>query len=136
MPKGFSLAVALTIATTTAAFAGDAAPSEPAGGEYKQVSTLVALPEFIPGMGSLYVDPATLPAGPFAAYDKRKKLVASIYMVPIADMQAKKKFEGLAVSGSDAHSLDLYYNAGHPGVDTPHYHIVVWHVDPAKAVLK
>ena len=53
MLKGLSLAVALTIATTTAAFAGNAALSEPAGGKYKQVSTLVALPEFIPGLGAL-----------------------------------------------------------------------------------
>ena len=38
---------------------------EPPGGKYKKVSTLVALPAFVPGLGTLYVDPATLPAGPF-----------------------------------------------------------------------
>ena len=41
----------------------------PPGGAYKKVSTLVALPDFLPGLGTLYVDPATLPAGPFLAYD-------------------------------------------------------------------
>lgn len=33
-------------------------------GRALQVSTLVELPDFIPDMGTLYVDPATLPAGP------------------------------------------------------------------------
>jgi hypothetical protein len=23
---------------------------------------------------------------------------------------------------------DLYFNPGHPGVDMPHYHFVIWHV--------
>jgi hypothetical protein len=27
----------------------------------------------------------------------------------------------------------MYYNAGHPGVATPHYHVVVWYVSPDKA---
>ena len=28
----------------------------------------------------------------------------------------------------DRRSVDLYYNAGHPGVEKPHYHVVLWHV--------
>ena len=32
---------------------------EPPGGNYKKVSTLVPLPDFIPGLGTLYVDPDT-----------------------------------------------------------------------------
>lgn len=36
---------------------------------YKKVSTLVKLPDFLPGIGTLYVDPRTLPDGPFLAYD-------------------------------------------------------------------
>ena len=39
----------------------------PPGGKYKKVSTLVELPDFVPGLGVLYVDPDTLPAGPFLA---------------------------------------------------------------------
>ena len=42
---------------------------EPPSGAYKKVSTLVPLPDFVPGLGTLYVDPATLPAGPFLAYE-------------------------------------------------------------------
>jgi hypothetical protein len=37
----------------------------PPGGQYKKVSELVKLPDFLPGLGTLYVDPKTLPAGPF-----------------------------------------------------------------------
>ncbi len=136
MMKETLVAITLTAMTALPALAGNATPSEPPAGGYKQVSTLVALPEFIPGLGSLYVDPKTLPAGPFAAYDKTGKLVSSIYMVPIADMQGEKPFNGLATAGDNVHSVDMYYNAGHPGVDVPHYHIAVWHVDPKTAVLK
>ncbi len=39
----------------------------PPGGSYKKVSTLVKLPDFLPGLGTLYVDPKTLPDGPFLA---------------------------------------------------------------------
>ena len=131
-------AVSLTMfsAGVIGAYAGNAAVMKPAGGTYQQVSKLVALPDHIPGLGTLYVDPKTLPAGPFAAYDKTGKLVSSIYMIPMADMKAKKKFGGLGVAGKAAKSVDMYYNAGHPGVDQPHYHIVIWHVDPASAQLK
>src|SRR5437867_7035492 len=31
----------------------------PPGGAYKKVSSLVPLPDFVPGLGTLYVDPAT-----------------------------------------------------------------------------
>jgi hypothetical protein len=121
---------------TTGALAENAAPMKPAGGAYQAVSGLVALPDMIPGLGTLYVDPATLPVGPFAAYDKTGKLVSTIYMVPMDDLTAQKKFTGLAVAGGPAVSVDMYYNAGHPGVEKPHYHVVVWHVDPATADLK
>jgi hypothetical protein len=29
----------------------------------------------------------------------------------------------------------MYYNAGHPGVPEPHYHIVLWYVSPAQEQL-
>ena len=31
------------------------------------------------------------------------------------------------VTGKVDH-VDVYYNAGHPGVEMPHAHIVLWHV--------
>ena len=137
MLKKISLSAALLAGLmTTAAHAENAAPMKPAGGAYQAVSALVPLPDMIPGLGTLYVDPATLPVGPFAAYDKTGKLVSTIYMVPMDDLTAQKKFSNLAVAGGPAVSADMYYNAGHPGVEKPHYHVVVWHVDPATADLK
>ena len=59
----------------------------PPGGTYKNVSELVKLPDFLPGMGTLYVDAKTLPAGPFLAYDHDGKLVSTIYMIPVEDLQ-------------------------------------------------
>ena len=137
MLKKIMLSAALLAGVmTTGALAENAAPMKPAGGAYQAVSALVPLPDMIPGLGTLYVDPATLPVGPFAAYDKTGNLVSTIYMVPMDDLTAQKKFSNLAVAGGPAVSVDMYYNAGHPGVEKPHYHVVVWHVDPATADLK
>ena len=105
----------------------------PPSANYKKVSTLVPLPDFIPGLGTLYVDPATLPAGPFLAYDHQGHLVSSIYMIPLKDMNAQKAFSGLKIANAPADHVDIVYNAGHPGVAEPHYHIVVWYVSPERA---
>ena len=105
----------------------------PPGGVYKEVSTLVPLPSFLPGLGTLYVDPATLPTGPFLAYDRQGSLVSSIYMIPLDDMNARKGFTGLKVGHERADHVDIVYNAGHPGVAEPHYHVIVWYVSPDRA---
>src|ERR1700751_4882725 len=65
-------------------------------GAYKKVSELVKLPDFLPGLGTLYVDPKTLPEGPFLAYDHQGKLVSMVYMIPIKDITDQKKFDDLA----------------------------------------
>ena len=108
--------------------------SAPPGGAYKKVSTLVALPDFIPGLGTLYVDPKTLPAGPFLAYDKQGQLVGSVYMIPVKDIEAHKAFNNLAAAKEKVDHVDMYFNAGHPGVAEPHYHIVIWYVSADKAM--
>lgn len=100
---------------------------------FKKVSDLVKLPSFIPGIGTLYVDPKTLPAGPFLAYDRNGTLVSTVYMVPLKAMQAKEKWTGLDAAHNPVDHVDVYYNAGHPGVAEPHYHIVVWYVSKARA---
>ena len=131
----------ITVAALTFAFAlFAAAPSTaqaqakaPPGGTYKAVSTLVPLPDFIPGLGTLFVDPATLPAGPFLAYDHQGSLVSSIYMIPLKDMNAHKNFESLKVAHEKVDHVDIVYNAGHPGVAEPHYHVTLWYVSPQAA---
>jgi|tagenome__1003787_1003787.scaffolds.fasta_scaffold20903491_2 hypothetical protein len=94
---------------------------------YKKVSSLVNFPSFFPGIGVLYVKPDTLPTGPFLAFDRKDRLVSTIYMIPVADFNNQKKFD-LKGLGEKSDHVTLYYNPGHPGVDMPHYHVVVWNV--------
>jgi hypothetical protein len=103
---------------------------------YQKVSTLARLPEFIPGLGALYVQPQTLPAGPFLGYDRDDRLVNTVYMIPVADITARKTFEHLAVGGAPVREVDFYYTPGHPGLEQPHYHVVLWHVPKATADLR
>src|SRR3989454_9617270 len=96
----------------------------PPGGAYKKVSSLVPLPDFVPGLGTLYVDPATLPAGPFLAYDHQGDLVSSIYMIPLKDMNAQKAFSDLKAAHERVDHLDVVFNPGHAGMTEPHYHVI------------
>ena len=125
---GLALAVLATVGCTSAIAQQTAPPSN-----HKKVSTLVSLPDFLPGLGTLYVDPTTLPAGPFLAYDRQGNLVSSVYMIPIKDITAHKAFNNLTAAKEKVDHVDMYYNAGHPGVAEPHYHVVVWYVSPEQA---
>ncbi|BBD36527.1 hypothetical protein N7E70_025780 [Aminobacter sp. NyZ550] len=132
--KLVSAALSLVLASALPALAhdipADVAKSPPAGA-FKAVSSLVKLPDFLPGMGQLFVDPASLPAGPFLAYDHDGKLVSTIYMLPIKDLNPDKRFDDLASPGGNVDHVSVYYNAGHPGVEEPHAHVVLWHVAKA-----
>src|SRR3954453_11486799 len=129
--KGHLVALALSAALAIPAFAADQVEKAPPSGAYKKVSELVKLPDFLPGLGTLYVDPKTLPAGPFLAYDRNGQLVSTVYMIPTEDISAQKKFDDLAAPGGRVDHVDMYFNAGHPGVEKPHYHVVLWHVSKA-----
>ncbi len=96
--------------------------------KFKKVSSLVKLPDFIPGLGTLYVNPDTLPIGPFLGYNHKGELVDIVYMVPLKDMDSKKNFNDLGgvAAGLKINHTDIEYNPGHPGVEEPHYHIVEW----------
>ena len=131
-PMRTTIAALGILALTAAPVLAQNVASAPPGGAYKKVSTLVKLPDFLPGLGTLYVNPATLPAGPFLAYDHQGKLVSTIYMIPLKDMQDQKEFGDLASPGGRVDHVSIYYNAGHPGVPVPHYHIVLWHVSKAQ----
>jgi hypothetical protein len=97
------------------------------GNGYKKVSSLVDFPAFFPGLGVIYVKPETLPGGPFLSFDRKDGLVATIYMVPVQDINDHKKFDLSGFSGRSDH-VTFYFNSGHPGVAMPHYHFVIWHV--------
>lgn len=128
--KTIPIALTLMLAGSVPALALDVAKAPPPGA-FKAVSSLVKLPDFLPGMGQLFVDPATLPAGPFLAYDHDGKLVSTIFMLPIKDLSPDKRFDDLAAPGGVVDHVSVYYNAGHPGVEEPHAHVVLWHVSKA-----
>ena len=122
----------LTLASLPAGAVAQNVEKAPPGGAYKKVSELVKLPDFLPGLGTLYVNPSTLPEGPFLAYDHAGKLVSTIYMVPLKDLDSQKAFADLAAPGGKVDHVTISYNAGHPGVPDPHYHIVLWHIPKAQ----
>lgn len=133
---------AVFLALALVALVGSADPARaqdtaPPGGDFQKVSDLVELPEFLPGLGALWVDPGTLPAGPFLAYDREGSLVSTIYMLPLDALDAHEPFTGLDAADAPVDRVDVVFNAGHPGVAEPHYHVVLWHVGPeAAAALK
>ncbi|MCP3398019.1 hypothetical protein [Bradyrhizobium sp. CCGB20] len=94
---------------------------------YERVSDLVNFPKFFPGLGIILVKPDTLPLGPFLCFDRRDRLIATVYMVPNKDIDDHKSLEG-AGSARPVDHVSIYFNPGHPGVDVPHYHLVLWHV--------
>lgn len=131
-----TVVAALGIAFVAAAAdvtAADAQQTAPPGGEFQKVSQLVELPEFVPGLGILYVNPETLPAGPFLAYDRSDRLVSTIYMLPLDALNQQEAFTGLDAAGAEVDHVDVRYNPGHPGLSEPHYHVVLWHVSEEKA---
>jgi Putative peptidoglycan binding domain len=141
--QGLPVTGLLDEATRQVLLAGDRTPSAsaaqpdaglkaPPGGNYKKLSLLAQLPDYLPGLGTLYVDPATLPAGPFLAYDRQGNLVSSVYMIPLRDLRAGKGFNALASAKAPVDHVDIYYNNGHAGVPDPHYHIVLWYISAAQ----
>ena len=103
---------------------------------YKRVSAIVNFPPFFPGIGVVFVKPATLPVGPFLSFDRKDRLISTIYMVPLGDMNEHKKLEASAgFAGARVDHATMYFNEGHPGVDLPHYHYVLWHVSKKNEAL-
>lgn len=137
MTKTFTLVAGLLAATALPTLAHDAdkLAQMPPGEPYIQVSEALPLPDFIPGLGTLFVNPETLPAGPFLGYDHDGNLAATIYMTPLEDLENGTSYDDLAVGDHTVSGADIYYNAGHPGVEAPHAHVVLFHDADAKARL-
>ena len=103
---------------------------------FKKVSTLVRLPDWLPGLGTLYVDPASLPAGPYLGYNHNGQLVNVTYMLSSKELEQHKDWNDL---GQKIANLDLKvdhtsvnFNPGHPGLQEPHYHITQWLITPTQ----
>ena len=108
-------------------------PVQPAREPEREVAALSERGLGPPAVDVWGFDPGTLPAGPFLAYDREGNLVSSVYMIPLKDINDHKAFEGLNVAPQSVDHVDMYYNAGHPGVAEPHYHVILWYVTPEKA---
>ena len=131
----FSATLAVIAVTYIPTLSHDMVEKSPPAAPYKAVSGLVKLPDFIPGMGQLFVDPTTVPAGPFLAYDHSGKLVSTIYMLPIKDFKPDMNLGSLKAPGGTVDHITVNYNAGHPGVEEPHIHVILWHVPVADEAL-
>jgi hypothetical protein len=124
------------LAGTTALAEDTAAPVQsPPPAPFVQVSEIVELPEFLPGLGTLFVDPATLPAGPFLGFDRDGMLSATIYMPTMEQLEAGTAYNDLTLGAPEVVATDIYFNAGHPGVEQPHTHVVLYHDAEAKTRL-
>ncbi len=103
---------------------------------FKKVSTLVRLPDWLPGLGTLYVNPSSLPVGPYLGYNHNGQLVNVIYMIPIKDFDQHKNLndlgEKVASMGLKVDHTSVDYNPGHPGMAVPHYHVIEWLISPAQ----
>lgn len=137
MKTPFLLLTMLLALAVTPALAHDeeALKKSPPGEPFVQVSDVLPLPEFLPGLGTLFVNPDTLPAGPFLAYDHDGKLSATVYMTPLKALEGGTSYDGLGLGSHTVSSVDIYYNAGHPSVKEPHAHVVLYHDEGAEARL-
>ena len=140
--KGMALRIVgvfamLLVMALPVAFAqgGDLTKSPPPA-PYVNASTLVQLPDFIPGAGALFIDPANAPTGPWLAYGKDGNLVEVLFMIPVSEMDKAQNWNDLAAGllaqiGLTVDHVDVTYNGGHPGLAEPHYHIRLAFVDSA-----
>jgi len=49
----------------------------------------------------------------------------------LKDLDGHKNIADLAAPGGKVDHVSIQFNAGHPGVPEPHYHIVLWNVPVA-----
>lgn len=129
------LFASVTLALVNVALAQNTSQSlllSPPPAPYVNASTLLPLPDFIPGAGALFIDPANAPTGPWLAYGNDGKLVEVLFMVPVAEVfDASKSLDDLGgavlaelqAEGATIDHVDLTYNGGHPGMAEPHYHV-------------
>lgn len=120
-----ALVVGVVFATPidAAETSGKAPPPAP----FQKASDVMGMDDFFPGMGQLYVDPKTLPVGPYLAYDHDGNLVSTTYMITLSTLK-EKDFDNLPAPFGEVDHVDIYLTPGHAGIEHPHAHVVMWHV--------
>ena len=138
---GCALTLAMLLTMTAAAAQeeggqGSTTLQAPPPAPFQDATELLPLPDFIPGAGSLYIDPEDAPVGPWLAYGQDGNLVEVLFMVPVSAMQEAQNWDDLAQGliselGLVIDHVDITFNAGHPGMAEAHYHFRMSVVDPA-----
>ena len=97
---------------------------------YKSLSDLTGgtYPAFTPGVGAVYAKRENMPTGPFLALDHKGKLVSTIYKIPKDKVANGEKSEAPGFQMPAFDHMTFYSGSNHPGVDFPHYNLVLWHV--------
>ena len=132
----FFFCIFAVAATRTATVAASELLNGPPGPPYEKISKAIkGLPDFIPTMGEVYVNPKDLPDGPYLGYSRDGKLLDTVYMIPIKRFDAHAKIPGLNAPAGQVDHVGIYFNPGHAGIPEPHYHIVLWHVPKSEESL-
>lgn len=130
------LVAALALFTVLANVRAQDLTVSPPPAPYVSVVDILPLPDFIPGAGALFIDPANAPVGPWLSYGSDGNLVEILFMVPLSGMTAAQNWDDLAAGllaqlDVTVDHVDVSYNGGHPGMAEPHYHIRLVVVDAA-----
>jgi hypothetical protein len=78
----------------------------------------VNFPKFFPGLGVIFVKPDTIPLGPFLCFDRNDRLIATVYMISIKDIDDHKSLEAPAFAGNVDH-VSYYFKSARPGFEMP-----------------
>lgn len=128
------VAILVTLLATVAFAESGDMTTEPPPAPYVNASSILQLPDFIPGAGALYIDPANAPVGPWLSYGSDGSLVEILFMVPLSQMQNADDWDDLSTGlvselGVTIDHVDISFNGGHPGIAEPHYHFRLVVVD-------
>ena len=55
------------------------------------------------------------------------------YMIPVDALNGRRSFGALDVAQRGVDHVDILFNAGHPSVPKPHYHVILWYVSARRA---
>ncbi len=86
----------------------------------------------VPGIDLVTGDPVGHPEGPFAAYDRGGRLVATIYTISMRDL-AEHGLADLEGARRRIDHVSIVPVADEPDVPVAHYHIILWHVTAQQA---
>ena len=86
----------------------------------------------LPGLARIQGDPVGTPQGPFTAYDRGGRVVATIYTISTREL-AQHGVDDLRTRGFRIDHVAIYPIAAHPDVPDLQYHVVLWHVSRTEA---